>query len=600
MACPYGTVEMRVDGVVLYRAKSWQRARRSRPPPPAPPPPPPAVVESPLVAVGVLSTIQSFGCKAVQGRMHCRTTHERATSRRARLRSEYLSSRVAPSSVALRFLIAGMCSPPMLCPPREPYMPAPKRVALDAAQHEALAHGDMIFLNTTEDQLGGCSLKYLLWLEVALERFPNLGFVGERGPFRGSATTESCPCPHTFLCTLASPHCSLLTFGVPPRTVTTPTPTPTPRHNLSRLDGSPPCILHPHLASFAFAALADDDEYIHFPHLHAELLRVVRTERRSHEELVYWGSIFWRPYYNHVTMNSAEILHLDIERDLDDGQASKDRYKLERCRRSISLARSTARSNSMGASKLKYCSPRKLPTSRRLEMEQGQVSLLPPTPMANGALFAVSRSLALLLAAPNAVPRRWLHEFKRTQLIRFARSRRRLPYKLKEAGCWPNGDATFGVWVQLLASELRPSQKTHGSSRYVNSTITLIDMPIWVSSHPEALLDPERAFGNSSIVLHGLKDARTDAFWPFAQKRGAGPYVPPSPRRCDTCRRMGWATWPGSQAKAWRCCGAKVRRRAIRLDPRSVFEGMNSSAWWEEERALALRARVEENGMDGS
>ena len=298
---------------------------------------------------------------------------------------------------------------------------------------------------------------------------------------------------------------------------------------------------------------------------------------------------------------------------MDDGIASKERYKIERCRRSLLLggsgesgtgAASNRTVEDSSAASLKYCSPRRLSPARRGEVERGEIySSLPPIPMANGALlaicqlslsptptpmptptltptltgalFAVSSSLARLLAGPAAIPRQWLERFKRTELIAFARSRRRMPFKLKDAGCWPNGDATFGVWVLLLGME-RPALR-----------ISLIDMPLWVSSHPEPETTPSRAFGNSSIVLHGLKDNTTNWLWEYAQRRGAGPYEPPPFRTCNTCRKMGWAAFPGSVTKAWRCCGGKVRRRAIRLDPRTMDEGMNSTAWWREVQRLA-------------
>ena len=550
MACPFGYVEMRMNGVESYLAPASLRRRPPRLvppppppplPPPPPPPPPPATLESPHFALGVLSTVRSFGCKPSGGVMRCRTTLAQAAARRARLRDEYHRSRIDPRSMVLRFVVADACG--VHCPAREPYMRRPSRAALAAAEREAARHGDVVRLNATEDPLGGCSLKYLLWLEVALERWPTAVFI----------------------------------------------------------------------------ALADDDEYIQFPHLEAELRRVAQHERLSAEELILWGTIFWRPYVNAVTMSPAEILHLEVERTVDDGAVSKERYRIERCRRSLQLAQppqhgETSSANAIGANaiganaiganaiganaigasvngvarspmnpgpaaSLTFCSPRKLSPARRGEVERGEVwRNMPPTPMANGALFAVSRSLARLLTGPLGIPRRWLQHFKRTELIRFARSRRRIPFRLKDAGCWPNGDATFGAWVMLLGQE-RPERR-----------ISLIDMPLWVSSHPEPPTKRSRAFGNSSIVLHGLKGNSTDWLWEDAQQRGAGPYEPPPSRRCDTCRKMGWATWPGSVAKAWRCCGRAVRRRAIRLDPRTVDEGMNTTAWSQEEQRLRLAA----------
>ena len=158
---------MRLDGQqLIHMAAKHQRAippRALRP-------------EVPVIALGVLSTIQSFGCKSTPGQVHCRTTSERAASRRARLRDEYKRSAVAPGEIALHFLIAGACG--RHCQAlRETYMPLPRPKELQAARREAAREGDMIFLNTTEDQLGGCSYKYLLWMELALAYYPHAGFI---------------------------------------------------------------------------------------------------------------------------------------------------------------------------------------------------------------------------------------------------------------------------------------------------------------------------------------------------------------------------------------------------------------------------------------
>ena len=165
------------------------------------------------------------------------------------------------------------------------------------------------------------------------------------------------------------------------------------------------------------------------------------------------------------------------------------------------------------------------------------------------------------------------------------------------AGVWDTGgppyvedkDAELGHRAAAFLARLARGVGLLGQVR-PERRISLIDMPLWVSSHPEPPTKRSRAFGNSSIILHGLKGNSTDWLWEDAQQRGAGPYEPPPSRRCDTCRKMGWATWPGSVAKAWRCCGRAVRRRAIRLDPRTVDEGMNTTAWSQEEQRLRLAA----------
>lgn len=476
----------------------------------------------PLVALGVLSTISSFGCQHFLGRTRCRTVPAIAARRRQRLRAELRrSTPTTRRSVEMRFLVAGACGntsrASSSCSPPESYMRGASAAEQAVAWAEAAAEGDMLLLGTAEDPLGGCSRKYVIWFERALRLFPRAAFVG----------------------------------------------------------------------------LADDDVYIQFSHFAADLDRFEHEERQSSDELVLWGFIFWRPWYNRATMAVAE----GVDYETHDASVSKHRYRLERCaweRRR--LARHPSRASSlpsqppshwtrsrldpgtreqasrMSAQPFSYCAV--LNDREKRSIEKDEISPLPPLPIINGPLFAVSAPLARILAP---MGHRWLDDFKQTKLVQWARTRHRIPYRLRDVGCWPFGDATLGLWAGQLAHlpDTRP--------------ITLVDTPKFVSHHPSPSLT-RGAFGNSSIVLHGLKDAETDEYWSFALRRGSGPYEPPG-RTCDTCRRQGWVTFPGSPLQRWRCCGSKVKRRPMRTWPRTVLQGMAISDAALRSRRHMLRAR---------
>ena len=368
--------------------------------------------------------------------------------------------------------------------------------ALAAAHAEAAAEGDLLMLPMHEDQLGGCSLKYVTWLALARTMHPRATFI----------------------------------------------------------------------------ALADDDVYIQFSHFVSELRRVVRNERRQREELILWGFLFWRPFYNNVTLSVAQ----GVEYETHDASVSKHRYRVERCSWELRHRANTNTRYHFGEgsclrNSTTYCDL--LHPRERLMVEKNEVSSLAPMPILNGPLFALSNPLARALVEGG---RNWLARFKRTHLVRWARSRKRIPFRLRDLGCWPFGDATLGLWA--------------GELGYAGRNVTLVDTPKFVVHHPM----PTRkkgAFGRASIVLHGLKDNSTNTFWKFAKERGAGIYVPPEGRTCKDCASQGWVTWPGSPLQRWRCCGWTVTRRPRRQWPRSVLEGMalTDPGLREARRALRLR-----------
>jgi hypothetical protein len=325
---------------------------------------------------------------------------------------------------------------------------------------------------------------------------------------------------------------------------------------------------------------ADDDVYIQYSHLAAEL-EGVRAQRQTPRELSMWGLIFWRPFYNRVTMCAAEgFLYQE-----HDGGVSKERVRIERCHAALDIEkrRQDAKRRRVGrvgdhgggggaAAAGGFCAAATLGESVKGMVERDEInSSFAPTPMANGPLFTVSRPLAVALAAPDAEPQRWLDQFKRTELVQFARSRRRIPYKLRQTGCWPCGDATFGVWLAQLAYN-----RQHAD--VAERRITLINAPLYTVHH----VMPTRshgAFRNTSVVLHGLKDNTTDEFWELAKQRGSGPFEP-TPRVCDSCFRMGWVTWPASPLRRWRCCGRRITRAHWKHRPNTVARAINSSAFW--------------------
>ena len=362
----------------------------------------------------------------------------------------------------MRFVIAGACGNAANCT-KEPYARVADEAALAAVRDEAAREGDLELLSMHEDNLGGCSRKYVTWLANALERFPRATFI----------------------------------------------------------------------------ALADDDVYIQYEHLVGDLRRV----RMAPGEPVLWGMIFWRGFYNAVTMSPDEkwgTMHSSDE------SAGKVRLKVEACRSALERQKASSPSSRVGGGSAtapgvpKPCTPSKIPQKLGEMVLRGEISTMAPTPMAMGPLFAVSRPLATMLAAPDSVAWRWMRAFKQTEVIRFARKKKSIPYVLKRAGCWPYGDAVFGIWVATLGQK-----------------VTMWHAPMGTSVLP-APWDP---FGNSSIVLHGLKDNLTQHHWERAKRLGSGRYVPLR-RECDTCAEMGWVAWPGSPYGSWRCCG--VRQSKVR------------------------------------
>ena len=206
---------------------------------------------------------------------------------------------------------------------------------------------------------------------------------------------------------------------------------------------------------------------------------------------------------------------------------------------------------------------------------------LPPFPVANGPLFAVSRGLASMLAADLALgdvttpprsdgiyrgPNAWAAELEATPLGRrwhasLEPGGPRVP-ELAKRRCWPNSDAALGLFIVRAAL-------TRGAP------LTLVNSPLGVQHYPWPVYSPNRGFSNRSIVFHGAK-RNTSRAWPFAQRMSSGPFIPLN-RTCGVCRDMGWVSEPGSALGGWHCCGRRVvlgkgGRRARKEDSAAVSE----------------------------
>ena len=172
----------------------------------------------------------------------------------------------------------------------------------------------------------------------------------------------------------------------------------------------------------------------------------------------------------------------------------------------------------------------------------GLAADVPPYPVVNGPMFAVSSSLGALIAQ-DPLPRIFQEKLSQTARVKAAMSRPGGPRKSNMA-CWPVSDATLGYWISRIASAR-------------NLSLTLVNSPFMVQHHPWPAV-VHGAFSNSSIVLHGLKKERNQRkFYDLALRRGMGPFAP-FRRKCGNCAALGWSSWPGSQANQWQCCGCDL------------------------------------------
>ena len=168
----------------------------------------------------------------------------------------------------------------------------------------------------------------------------------------------------------------------------------------------------------------------------------------------------------------------------------------------------------------------------------------PPFPQANGPCFGVSRPLARLLVQ-DQLPEAWLDRIARTPMAQWSSANGgKVPYRLHQMACFPMGDSVVGYWISEAV-------RAHAVR------LTLVNTPMMVQHHPWITYS-RGAFGNSSIVLHPIKNANDTRLWGFAARRSAGPFQP-TRRRCRSCSEMGWSTWASREASEWQCCGEEAR-----------------------------------------
>ena len=274
-----------------------------------------------------------------------------------------------------------------------------------------------------------------------------------------------------------------------------------------------------------YIGLGDDDIYIQLDHFVSDL-RSIRRDAKATKH-VFWGLMMWKAYYNNVTMVTSTGF---TGWGFTDWAAVAQRTQMEACRDpkvNVTIACPGLREDHVEAA------------------QKGQIGS-PPFPMANGPLSALSRTLAAAVVH-DAYPPAWLAALQKTPRIAAALARPGGPRKSSFA-CWPVVDSILGHWVAHAAEQLA-------------EPVTLVNTPLMKQHHPWPSAVRGR-FSNSSIILHGLKKPQHERFRDLAIARGSGPFEP-YVRECDTCRAMGWSTWP-SPLNEWRCCGSRVEPRTLR------------------------------------
>lgn len=230
-----------------------------------------------------------------------------------------------------------------------------------------------------------------------------------------------------------------------------------------------------------FLATGDDDVYVQFDHLEADL-RLVHAQ--TADEHVLWGLVNWLAYYNNATLSPSAEFH---GWNYADTGARRFRQRIEAC---------GASGTPTIANKIAGCT--KLREEQLLDVRNGWVDPIGPFPHVNGPLMAVSRRLGAVLAA-ESLPWEWLDALGQTEVVRRAFRERRRPFHVARKGCWPAGDAIFGFWIARLAA-------LH------HFNVSLVNTPFMIQHHPWPA-STHGAFSNASIVLHDLKDSRTESFW---------------------------------------------------------------------------------------
>ena len=373
----------------------------------------------------------------------------------------------------------------------------------------------------------------------------------------------------------------------------------------------------------AYLATGDDDAYIQLNHFESDLQSVYALAGVAP---TLYGLFQWRSYYDNVTLDASTGF---MGWGYTDGQAMNVRRSMEACREEVhaetterraellsellalrnkrgsnkaaaaanatSLRRLSARSVSKskggggrqkrgggggggGAavasdvdlnSRYPKCASLSANEKRLSAILLGRVDWsLPPFPVANGPLFAVSRALASMLSADLSSkggegahsswlgPSAWATQLEATPLGQRwnASTQRGGPKEPKELGkrrCWPNSDSALGLFVVMSSL-----------SRIPHTNLTLVNSPLGIQHYPWPVYSSNRGFSNRSIIFHGMK-RNTSRAWAFAQSKASGPFIPLN-RSCGGCGEMGWVSDPLSALRSWRCCGQRVAARVTR------------------------------------
>ena len=326
--------------------------------------------------------------------------------------------------------------------------------------------------------------------------------------------------------------------------------------------------------SARYLAAGDDDAYIQLAHFEADLRNVAAQIGDVAPTL--WGMIQWRSHYDNVTHDTSTGF---MGWGCADGQAANVRRGMNACRAELA-ARPGLRAQWLrrfGSAPLSKSSKSSEPVTPQLQASTPACAALaanekrlyavlakqvdwelPPFPLPNGPLFAVSRSLGGLLSddldTPLVGSRAWVESLERTPLAsRYWKSKeaggRAIPEMAKRR-CWPNSDSSLGLFVARATIR-------------AGVNVTMVNTPLGVQHFPMPVYSAARSYSNRSIVAHGAKRPLS-RMWGIAESRMSGAFIPYN-RTCGACAdAMGWVTYEPSAFASWQCCGRVIPARAQR------------------------------------
>ena len=224
-----------------------------------------------------------------------------------------------------------------------------------------------------------------------------------------------------------------------------------------------------------FIGTGDDDVFLQLPHLLGDLQQVhmqLQAEQYGQVHHVLYGRITWNIYLGKTTMDTGTFGGWSTH-DMD---AANSRVILEACNEKF------VRSQLDAADFLTRIFGGWFAGARRHENKtyggscarlskalvagalKDGIDSAPPWPMAQGPLFAVSRTLARLMAT-DPMPEQWLAQLQETPMARAHRNNvaEPLPAPIRDFACFPMSDATFGYFLHHVAKNV--------------SNVTLVNMP---------------------------------------------------------------------------------------------------------------------------